>query len=165
MKWEDAAAYLPVQTLGWRWRGDRGPARLHVLNEAAVSISTKHRASGPHWLSEVVATVGLILVIFALARSGRSHLAPAAVGAYIGAAYFFTSSASFANPAITFGRMFSNTFAGIDPSSVPSFISAQVVGGVLAFGLIKVLYPGITRAEAADVIEPHLRGEGDLETH
>jgi arsenate reductase len=103
-------------------------------------------------------------VIFALARTGRSHLAPAAVGAYIGAAYFFTSSTSFANPAITVGRMFSNSFAGIAPSSVPSFISAQIVGGVLAFGLIKGLYPGITKAEAADVIEPHLRGENDLET-
>ncbi len=135
-----------------------------MFSEAAISISTKHRASGPHWLSEVVATVGLLLVIFALARSGRSHLAPAAVGAYIGAAYFFTSSTSFANPAITVGRMFSNTFAGIAPSSVPSFISAQIVGGVLAFGLIKGLYPGMTKAEAADVVEPHLRGEGDLET-
>jgi arsenate reductase len=86
------------------------------------------------------------------------------VGAYIGAAYFFTSSTSFANPAITVGRMFSNSFAGIAPSSVPNFISAQIVGGLLAFGLIKGLYPGMTKAEAADVIEPHLRGENDLET-
>ena len=135
-----------------------------MFSHAAISISTKHRASGPHWVSEVVATIGLILVIFALARSGRSHLAPAAVGAYIGAAYFFTSSTSFANPAITVGRMFSNTFAGIAPSSVPSFISAQVVGGLLAFGLIRGLYPGITKADAADIIEPHLRAESDLET-
>ena len=117
----------PFQTLGCIG----GAILANVMfSEAAISISTKHRASGPHWLSEVVATVGLILVIFALARSGRSHLAPAAVGAYIGAAYFFTSSTSFANPAITVGRMFSNTFAGIAPSSVPSFISAQIVGGV-----------------------------------
>jgi arsenate reductase len=135
-----------------------------MFSQAAISISTKHRASGPHWISEVVATIGLILVIFALARSGRSHLAPAAVGAYIGAAYFFTSSTSFANPAITVGRMFSNTFAGIAPSSVPSFISAQIVGGILAFGLVRSLYPGITKAEAADIIEPHLRAESDLET-
>ena len=161
LKWEDAAAYLPFQTVGCIC----GAIVANVMfSESAISISTKHRASGPHWLSEVVATMGLILVIFALARSGRTHLAPAAVGAYIGAAYFFTSSTSFANPAITVGRMFSNSFAGIAPSSVPSFISAQVVGGVLAFGLIKGLYPGITKAEAADVIEPHLRGEGDLET-
>ena len=96
---------------------------------SAVSISTKHRASGAHALSEVIATAGLILVIFALARSGRLASAPAAVGAYIGAAYWFTSSTSFANPAITVGRMFSNTFAGIAPSSVPVFIAAQIGGG------------------------------------
>jgi glycerol uptake facilitator-like aquaporin len=87
---------------------------------AVVSISTEHRASGPHFLAEVVATLGLLLVIFALARTGRGHVAPAAVGAYIGAAYFFTASTSFANPAISIGRMFSNTFAGIGPSSVPA---------------------------------------------
>ena len=161
LRWRDAAAYAPFQTAGCI-----GGAMLAnvMFSKAAISISTKHRASGPHWISEVVATIGLILVIFALARSQRSHLAPAAVGAYIGAAYFFTSSTSFANPAITVGRMFSDTFAGIAPSSVPSFISAQIVGGVLAFGLVKGLYPGITRAEAADIIEPHLRSESDLET-
>jgi arsenate reductase len=82
---------------------------------------------------------------------------PAAVGAYIGAAYFFTSSASFANPAITIGRMFSDTFAGIAPSSAPSFIAAQVIGGVLAVIVIRALYPRLTPAEAADIIVPHLR--------
>jgi arsenate reductase len=102
-----------------------------------------------------VATVGLLLVIFALARTGRSHLAPAAVGAYIGAAYFFTSSTSFANPAISVGRMFSDTFAGIAPSSVPTFISAQVVGGALAFALIRGLYPGLTPFLAAEAVQPH----------
>jgi len=121
----------------------------------AVTISTKHRASPAHFLSEVIATVGLLLVIFALARSGRSRSAAAAVGAYIGAAYFFTSSTSFANPAITIGRMFSNTFAGIAPSSVPSFVGAQIVGGAVAVVLIKALYPAITAAEAADIIFPH----------
>ena len=162
LKWRDAAAYAPFQTVGCIG----GAVLANVMfSRAAISISTKHRASGPHWVSEVVATLGLILVIFALARSGRSHLAPAAVGVYIGAAYFFTSSTSFANPAITVGRMFSNTFAGIAPSSVPSFISAQIVGGLLALGLVRGLYPGITRAEAADIIEPHLRAETDLETH
>ncbi len=161
LSWRDAAAYLPCQTVGCVG----GAILANVMfSEAAISISTKHRASGPHWVSEVVATVGLILVIFALARSGRSRLAPAAVGAYIGSAYFFTSSTSFANPAVTVGRMFSDTFAGIAPSSVPSFISAQIVGGVLAFGLVRVLYPGMTRSEAADIIEPHLRAETDLET-
>ena len=96
----------------------------------AVTISAKHRASGAHFLSEVIATLGLLLVIFALARSGRARSAPAAVGAYIGAAYWFTSSTSFANPAITIGRMFSDTFAGIAPASVLSFIGAQIIGGV-----------------------------------
>jgi arsenate reductase len=161
LKWKEAGAYLPAQVLGCI--GGAIVANT-MFSQAAISISTKHRATGAHWLSEVVATIGLLLVIFALARTGRAHLAPAAVGAYIGAAYFFTSSTSFANPAITVGRMFSNSFAGIAPSSAPSFISAQVVGGVLAVGLIRGLYPGITKAEAADVIEPHLRGENDLET-
>src|SRR5262249_45374637 len=120
-----------------------------------VTISAKHRASPAHFLSEIIATLGLMLVIFALARSGRSQSAAAAVGAYIGAAYWFTSSTSFANPAITIGRMFSDTFAGIAPSSAPSFIGAQIVGGALAVGVIKVLYPAITPADAADVIVPH----------
>jgi arsenate reductase len=96
------------------------------------------------------------MLIFGLARSGRSHLAPAAVGAYIGAAYFFTSSTSFANPAITVGRVFSDTFAGIAPSSVVSFISAQVLGGLVAIGIIRILYPGVTPREAANAIVPHL---------
>jgi glycerol uptake facilitator-like aquaporin len=120
---------------------------------AVVSISTEHRASGPHFLAEVVATLGLLLVIFALARTGRGHVAPAAVGAYIGAAYFFTASTSFANPAISIGRMFSNTFAGIGPSSVPLFVGAQAVGAALAIGAIKILYPTLTAAEAGNVVE------------
>src|SRR6201997_2002364 len=101
-----------------------------MFDRAAVSISTHHRATGAHFVSEVVATAGLLLVIFALARTRRPNTAPAAVGAYIGAAYFFTSSASFANPAITIGRGFSDTFAGIAPASMPTFIAAQVVGGI-----------------------------------
>ena len=99
--------------------------------------------SGPHFLSEVVATPGLLLVIFALARAGRTAAAPAAVGAYIGAAYWFTSSTSFANPAITIGRMFSDTFAGIAPGSVPGFVGAQIVGGAVALGLLRTLYPHV----------------------
>jgi arsenate reductase len=121
----------------------------------AVSFSTTHRATEPHFLSEVVATFGLLLLIFALARTRRGHSTPAAVGAYIGAAYFFTSSTSFANPAIAVGRMFSNSFAGIVPSSVPLFVAAEVVGGVLAVTVIKLLYPAVTPAEAADVVFPH----------
>jgi len=158
LRWRDAAAYAPFQVAGCIG----GAVLANVMfSEPAITISTTHRASGPHWVSEVVATIGLVLVIFALARSGRSHLAPAAVGAYIGAAYFFTSSTSFANPAITVGRMFSDTFAGIAPSSVPSFVSAQIVGGLAAFGLVKLLYPGITRAEASDIIVAHHR----VDTH
>ena len=159
LKWRDAAAYLPAQVVGCVC----GAIVANVMfSSAAISISTKHRASGPHFLSEVIATVGLILVIFALARSGRSHLAPAAVGAYIGAAYFFTSSTSFANPAITLGRMFSNSFAGIAPSSVPSFMSAQVLGGLVAIGIIWVLYPGVTSRQAATVVVPHRLSETPL---
>ncbi len=127
---------------------------------AAVSISAKDRATGPHFLSEIVATLGLVLVIFALARSDRSRSTPAAVGAYIGAAYFFTSSTSFANPAITIGRMFSDTFAGIAPASAPAFIAAQVIGGALAVGLIRALYPGVTPADAERILVPHAAAGG-----
>ena len=94
-------------------------------------------------------------MIFALARSGRAATAPAAVGAYIGAAYWFTSSTSFANPAISIGRIFSDTFAGIAPASVPPFIVAQLVGGAIALLLMRVLYPDVSPAEAADVVVAH----------
>jgi arsenate reductase len=152
LTWRDATAYLPVQVAGCI--GGAVVANL-MFALPAVSISTKHRATPAHFLSEIVATLGLMLVIFALARSGRPQATPAAVGAYIGAAYFFTSSTSFANPAIAVGRMFSDTFAGIAPSSVPSFIAAEIVGGALAIGVIKLLYPGITPAQAAGIIVPH----------
>jgi glycerol uptake facilitator-like aquaporin len=152
LSWREAAAYLPAQVAGCI----AGAAAANVMFALpAVTISAKHRATPAHFLSEIIATLGLLLVIFALARSGRARTAPAAVGAYIGAAYWFTSSTSFANPAITVGRMFSNTFAGIAPSSVPGFIAAQILGGVLAAGVIKGLYPAITPAEAADIIVPH----------
>ena len=158
LRWRDAAAYLPAQVAGCA--GGAVIANL-MFARAAVSVSAKDRSSPGHFLSEVVATLGLILVIFALARSGRSRAAPAAVGAYIGAAYFFTSSTSFANPAITVGRMFSATFAGIAPASVPGFIAAQITGAGLAVALILILYPGITAAEAADAVVPHqLPGAG-----
>ena len=146
LSWRDAAAYLPAQVAGCA--GGAVIANL-MFSRAAVSISAKDRSSPAHFLSEIVATLGLLLVIFALARSGRSRTAPAAVGAYIGAAYFFTSSTSFANPAITIGRMFSDTFAGIAPASVLPFIGAQVIGGTLAVLVLRALYPGITAATAA----------------
>ncbi len=153
LRWRDAAAYLPAQVAGCV--AGAMVANL-MFGLPAVSVSARQRASGAHFLSEVIATAGLILVIFALARSGRSHSAPAAVGAYIGAAYFFTSSTSFANPAITVGRMFSDTFAGIAPASAPLFIAAQLTGGVLAVGLIRLLYPHLTSAQAAQAAVPRL---------
>src|SRR5579862_7761825 len=152
LSWRDAAAYLPAQVAGCT----AGAVLANLMFALpAVTISAKHRATGAHFLSEIVATAGLLLVIFALARSGRGSSAPAAVGAYIGAAYWFTSSTSFANPAITIGRMFSDTFAGIAPSSAPAFIGAQIAGGVLAVVIVKALYPAITPADAADIIVPH----------
>ena len=164
LRWRDAAAYLPAQVAGCI----TGAVAANLMfARAAMSISTKHRATPAHFLSEVIATLGLILVIFALARSGRSRAAPAAVGAYIGAAYFFTSSTSFANPAITIGRMFSATFAGIAPSSAPAFIAAQVLGGALAVVTIRVLYPRLTPEQAADIIVPHhlTRPEDTIASH
>jgi arsenate reductase len=136
-----------------------------MFSKAAVSISAHHRATAAHFLSEVVATLGLVLVIFALARSGRGRSAPAAVGAYIGAAYFFTSSTSFANPAIAVGRMLSNSFAGIAPSSVPAFVVAEAIGGAIAWAIVKVLYPGVTATEAAEVVVPHHLLDGAQASH
>lgn len=158
LSWRHASAYLPAQVAGCV----SGAVLANLMySRAAISISTKHRASAAHFLAEIVATAGLVLVIFALARTRRSVATPAAVGAYIGAAYFFTSSTSFANPAIAVGRMFSDTFAGIAPSSVPPFVAAEVVGGLVAFLLIKALYPGVTHDEAASVVLPHGGADGD----
>ena len=152
LSWRDALGYAPAQIAGCIL----GALVANTMfSEALVSISTKHRASPAHLFSEVIATLGLLLVIFALARTKRGSTAPAAVGAYIGAAYFFTSSTSFANPAIDIGRMFSNTFAGIAPASVPGFVIAQIAGGVVAIGLIRYLYPDFTPEEAAEVMLPH----------
>jgi glycerol uptake facilitator-like aquaporin len=148
----DAFAYIPAQVAGCIV-GAVVANGMYAL--AAISISTKHRASEAHLLAEVVATLGLLLVIFSLARTRRGSMAPAAVGPYIGAAYFFTSSTSFANPAISVGRIFSDTFAGIAPASVPAFVVAQLVGGVVAIAVLRVLYPDITPDEAAELMVPH----------
>jgi len=149
MSWRDACAYVLAQIAGCV----AGAVTANgMFSLAAVSISAHHRASPAHLLSEVIATAGLVLVIFALARSGRLTMAPAAVGAYIGAAYWFTSSTSFANPAISVGRIFSDTFAGIAPASVPGFVVAQLAGGAAAYALIRVLYPDLTPADASEVI-------------
>ena len=127
-----------------------------MFDLAAVDFSGKDRAAGHRWLGEVVATAGLILLIFALARCGRAAAAPAAVGAYIGAAYWFTSSTSFANPAVTVGRAFTDTFAGIAPASVPGFIVAQLIGLAIGVGLLLALYPGVGQT-ADDVVVAHDR--------
>jgi glycerol uptake facilitator-like aquaporin len=111
-------------------------------------------STGGHLVGEVVATAGLILLIFALARTRRGAFAAPTIGAYIGAAYWFTSSTSFANPAVTIGRMFSNTFAGIAPSSVLGFIAMQIIGGAIGVALMIVLYPHSGSA-ADDVVVPH----------
>ena len=136
--WSDAAVYLPVQVIGCI----AGAILANAMFAApAVDWSTTDRSGWNLLLAEVVATAGLIVLIFALARTGRSHLAAPAVGAYIGAAYFFTSSTSFANPAITIGRMFSDTFAGIAPASVLPFIGAQLVGAAIGWMLVLSLFP------------------------
>lgn len=146
LAWRDVPGYAAAQTIGCI-TGAVLANGMFALD--AISISETHRASGAHLLAEGVATVGLLLVIFSLVRTGRSATAPAAVGAYIGAAYWFTSSTSFANPAITVGRGFSDTFAGIAPASMPGFISAQLAGGLIAVVLITVLYPTVTREARA----------------
>jgi glycerol uptake facilitator-like aquaporin len=152
LSWRAAALYLPAQATGCI----AGAVLANVMFDLApVSISTTDRATVPHGVAEVVATLGLVLVIFALVRTGRTERAPAAVAAYIGAAYWFTSSTSFANPAITIGRTLSDTFAGIAPTSVPPFIGAQLTGAALAVLLIRVLYPATPPEMAADAVLPH----------
>jgi arsenate reductase len=151
LRWRHALAYMPVQVAGCITGAVAANAMFGL---AAISISTTHRASPAHLFAEVIATLGLLLVIFSLARTRRGSLAPAAVGAYIGAAYFFTSSTSFANPAISVGRIFSDTFAGIAPASVPSFVAFQLLGGAVAIVAIRALYPDITPDEAAEIMLP-----------
>jgi len=119
-----------------------------------VDWSTTVRSGADLWLAEGIATLGLLVVIFGVVRSGRSTMAAFAVAGYIAGAYWFTSSTSFANPAVTMGRAFSDTFAGIDPASVPMFIVAQLAGAVAATGLILVLYPHAAEV-AGDVVVPH----------
>src|SRR5436305_4148624 len=148
-------AYTVAQVSG----GVLGALLANVMFDRQVwEISTKDRVTTGHLVGEVVATAGLIAVIFALARTGRAGLSAAAVGAYIGAAYWFTSSTSFANPAVTIGRIFSDTFAGIAPSSVPGFIAAEIVGGLIGVGLVLALYPDAAMT-ADDAVVPHHDGD------
>jgi len=154
----EALCYVGAQVVG----GAVGAVVANVMfSEPAVELSTHARSSGALWSSEVVATFGLLLVIFGVVRSGRSSAAPFAVGAYIGGAYFFTSSTSFANPAVTLARTLSDTFAGIAPASVAPFVVAQVIGAALAIGAVRYLYPDVASV-AADVVLPHSGDGADI---
>jgi arsenate reductase len=134
----DTVAYVVAQTVG----GCIGSVVANLMFELdAVNLSTKPRSSAALWLSEVVATVGLLLVIHGCVRTGRASVVPFAVGAWIGGAYWFTSSTSFANPAVTVARTLSDTFAGIKPSSAPMFIVMQLLGAAIAFALVRFIYP------------------------
>jgi arsenate reductase len=147
----DVAVYIGAQVMG----AITGSVVANLMFEVdAISWSTHARSTHGLLIGEVVATLGLLTVIFGVVRSGRASAAPFAVGAYIGAAYFFTSSTSFANPAVTIGRMFSNTFAGIKPTSAPAFVACQLVGMVVAVAMIRALYPDMA-AVAEDVVIPH----------
>nr|WP_089100365.1 MIP/aquaporin family protein [Streptomyces hyaluromycini] len=133
----DVTAYVPAQIAGAVGGAVLADA---MFDEPLAKFSTHDRSAGHLWLGEVVATAGLILLVFGLDRVGRAALAPAAVASYIGAAYWFTSSTSFANPAVTIGRAFTDTFAGIAPASVAPFIAAQLLGLVLGLGIVAVVY-------------------------
>jgi arsenate reductase len=146
-----AVVYVAAQVAG----GCAGAVMANLMFDLpAVDWSATSRSGSRLWLGEVVATFGLLSVIFGVVRSGRPGAAPFAVGAYIGAAYWFTSSTSFANPAVTVARTLTDTFAGIRPASVPPFLLAQVAGGLLAVGLARFLHPALPDT-ADDVILPH----------
>lgn len=146
----DVGAYTLAQVVG----GIVGAFLANVMFDIGVGVSTKHRASGGHLVGEVVATAILVALIFALVRTERGAIAAPTVGAYIGAAYWFTSSTSFANPAVTVGRIFSDTFAGIAPASAPAFIAMQLVGLIVGVTITLALYPD-AGAKADDVVIPH----------
>jgi glycerol uptake facilitator-like aquaporin len=132
-----------------------------MFSEPAVSLSTTERGGPGRWLGEVVATAGLVLLITALSRTGRPQLIGWAVGAYITAGYWFTSSTSFANPAVTIARMFSDTFAGIAPASVPMFLLAQIAGGTIGYGLARTIYHRPTLTTVAQENRHELDTAGD----
>ncbi|KQR16244.1 aquaporin [Cellulomonas sp. Leaf334] len=141
----EVAGYVVAQCAG----GIAGALLANVMFDVAPAISSTERTGAGLLVGEVVATAGLVLVIFALVRSGRAAIVGVAVAAWIGAAYWFTSSTSFANPAVTIGRMFSDTFAGIAPASVPPFLLAQVIGAALGLGAVLAFYPLPTGRDAA----------------
>jgi arsenate reductase len=137
-----AGLYVGAQVIG----ACLGTLLANAMFQLPVAeLSTKSRSSGALWLSEVVATVGLLLVIHGCVRTGRASVVPFAVGIWIGGAYWFTSSTSFANPAVTIARTLSNSFAGIKPTSAPMFIVMQLLGAVIAYWLIRLFYPTTDR--------------------
>jgi glycerol uptake facilitator-like aquaporin len=145
------AAYTAVQLVG----AILGALLANIMFDLpAMQTSGKDRISLGHGLGELVATAGLVLLVFALARTGRAALSAAAIGAYIGGAYWFTSSTSFANPAVTVGRIFSDTFAGIAPTSAVFFIAAQIVGGLVGLGLVRFFFPDAA-VTAGGAVVPH----------
>ncbi|MGW4444961.1 aquaporin [Streptomyces sp. NPDC004682] len=147
----EVAAYVPAQIVG----AIGGSVLANAMfAEPPVTFSTRDRYAGHLWLAESVATAGLILLVLGLDRIGRAALAPAAVASYIGAAYWFTSSTSFANPAVTIGRAFTDTFAGIAPASVPPFIAAQLLGAGLGLAAVVVIY-GRPAPAAPELVVPH----------
>jgi arsenate reductase len=149
MPTRDAGVYMTAQVVG----ACIGAMVANLMFELpAVELSTNDRASGAHWLAEVVATFGLVLIILGVVRAGRATAAAFAVGGYIAAAYWFTSSTSFANPAVTVGRTLTDTFAGIAPEAVPGFVIAQIAGALLAIGLAVSIFPGVP---ATDLVIPH----------
>lgn len=153
----EVAAYAVAQTLGAVCGAVLADA---MFDQPLVRWSTQDRSAGHLWLGEVVATAGLVLLVLGLARSGRDRLAPAAVASFIGAAYWFTSSTAFANPAVTIGRAFSDTFAGIAPASVGPFIAAQLVGATVGLGLLVAVFGRTTAVTgAADVVLPRSEPE------
>jgi arsenate reductase len=149
LSWRELPAYVGAQLAG----ALTGTVVANLMfSLPALQVSARQRTGPGLWLAEGVATFGLLLVIFGLARTSRNHVAPFAVGAYIAGAYFFTASTSFANPAVSVARMFSDTFAGISPASVPAFIIFQGVGAAVAWATIKVLYPDFRDTARAVVV-------------
>ena len=142
-----ALAYVVVQTVG----GILGVMAANVMFDLpAVDWSTKDRSASHLVFADAIATLGLLLVIFLVVRAGDAAQIALAVGAYIGGAYYFTASTSFANPAVTVSRMFSDTFAGIEPESAPGFIVAQLVAVAVAIPLIRFLTPTAELTPADD---------------
>jgi glycerol uptake facilitator-like aquaporin len=154
----DVGAYTAAQVLG----GSAGAVLANLMFELPpVTMSGTVRDGGGLWLGEIVATAGLIAVIVALARTGRAAVSAVAVASWIGAAYWFTSSTSFANPAVTIARMFSDTFAGIAPASVPAFVLAQIIGATIGAALAVAFYPDASGAAAGSVRPARLRTGSD----